>query len=186
MVWHWSALLWTSMRIILTSVLCFVISVFIIRHYSLAHYNQHCNKQTAWLAIATNSVVGFEEHAMQLNFTIIIIIIIIIIYPITARIAWATQTILPPVFSIFPCSPMPSGTWRTLGLSIPWCCLLTFFSVCLVFFPLSLCFSRWFWPDLMDGRHVHTTAVCLSLRRSLCKTINEVKKHGRRHLRSSS
>ena len=39
-----------------------------------------------------------------------------------------------------------------------------FFPVCLVFFPLSLCLARWFWPDLMYKRHVHTTAVCVSLR----------------------
>ena len=38
------------------------------------------------------------------------------------------------------------------------------FCVCLVFFPLSLCLARWFWPDLMNGRHVPTTAVCVSLR----------------------
>ena len=36
----------------------------------------------------------------------------------------------------------------------------------LVFFPLSLCLARWFWPDLMNGRHDHTTAVCASLRSS--------------------
>ena len=28
-----------------------------------------------------------------------------------------------PVFSIFLCFPLFSGTWRTLDLSIPWCCL---------------------------------------------------------------
>ena len=32
--------------------------------------------------------------------------------------------------------------------------------------PLSLCLARWFWPDLMNGRHDHTTAVCVSLRSS--------------------
>ena len=36
-------------------------------------------------------------------------------------------------------------------------------SVGLVFFPLSLCLARWFWPDLMNGKHDHTTAVCVSL-----------------------
>ena len=65
-----------------------------------------------------------------------IIIIIIIIYPLTARVAGAPQMILQPVFSIFPCSPLPSGTCRTPGLSIHWCCLPTSSSVCLVFFPL--------------------------------------------------
>ena len=81
--------------------------------------------------------------------------------PLTARIVGAPQMILQPVFSIFPCSPLPSGTWRTPGLSILWCCLPTSSSVCLVFFPLSLCLARWFWPDLMNGRHDHTTAVCV-------------------------
>ena len=28
--------------------------------------------------------------------------------------------------------------------------------------PPSLWFARWFWPNLMNGRHVHTTAVCVS------------------------
>ena len=65
-----------------------------------------------------------------------IIIIIIIINPLTARM------FLQPVFSIFPCSQLPSGTCRTPGLSIPWCCLPTSSSVCLVFFPLSLCLAR--------------------------------------------
>ena len=69
-----------------------------------------------------------------------------------------------PVFSIFPCSPLPSGTRRTPGLSIPWCCLPTSSCFCLVFFPLSLCLARWVCPDLMNGRHIHATAVCVSLR----------------------
>ena len=86
--------------------------------------------------------------------------IIIIINPFTARVVGVPQMILQPVFSIFPCSQLPSGTCRTSGLSIPWCCLPTSSSVCLVFFPLSLCLARWFWPDLMNGGHVHTTAKC--------------------------
>ena len=50
---------------------------------------------------------------------IIIIIIIIIIYPLIARVFGAPQMISQPVFSIFPCSPLPSGTCRTPGLSTP-------------------------------------------------------------------
>ena len=84
--------------------------------------------------------------------------IIIIINPLTARVVGAPQMILQPVFSIFPCSPVPSGTCRTPGLSIPRCCLPTSSFVHLVFFPLSLCLARWFWPDLMNGKHDHTTA----------------------------
>ena len=31
----------------------------------------------------------------------------------------------------------------------------------------SLCLARWFWQDLMNGRHVHTTSVCISLQWTL-------------------
>ena len=101
--------------------------------------------------------------------------LIIIIYPVTTKVVGAPQIILQPVSSIFPCSPLPSGTRWTPGLSIPWCCLPTCSSVCLIFFPLSLCLARWFWQDLMNGRHVHTTDCSLRLftmvRRSLCGPI---------------
>ena len=43
------------------------------------------------------------------------------------------------------------------------CCLPNSSFVSLVFFPLPLCRARWFWPDLMNGRHDRTTAVCISL-----------------------
>ena len=97
----------------------------------------------------------------------IIIIIVTIINPLAAKVVGATQMILQPFFSLhFPCSPLPSRTCRTPVLSIPWCCLPISSSVCLVFFPLSLCLARWFWPDLMNGKHDHITAVCISLRPS--------------------
>ena len=92
-----------------------------------------------------------------------IIIISIIIYPLTARVVWALQMISQPVFSIFPSTPLPSWTCQSPGLSIPWCCLPTSSFVRLIFFLLSLCLARWFWPDLMNGRHDHATAVCVSL-----------------------
>ena len=87
-----------------------------------------------------------------------------LIYSLTVRGVGSPQMISQPVSSIYPCSPLPSRTWRTPGLSIPWCTLPASSSICLVFFPLSLCLARWFWPDLMNGRHDHTTAVCVSLR----------------------
>ena len=64
-------------------------------------------------------------------------------------------------FLHFPCSLLPSTSRisRTPGLSSPWCCVPTSSSVCLVFLPLSLCLTGWFWPDLMKGRHDHTTAL---------------------------
>ena len=86
------------------------------------------------------------------------------VYPLTATVVGRRQMISQPISSIFRCSPLTSRIWRTPGLSIPWCCLPTSCSVCLVFFHLSLCLARWFWPDLMNGRHDHTTAVCVSLR----------------------
>ena len=87
-----------------------------------------------------------------------------LIYPLTARVVGAPQMISQPASSIFLWSPLSSGTWRTPGLSIPWSCLSTSSSVCFVFFPLSLCLAGWFLPDLMNGSHVFTTAVCVSLR----------------------
>ena len=100
-----------------------------------------------------------------------------LISPLTARVVGAPQKILQPVSSIFLCSQLPSGTWPTPGLCIPCpfaCCLSTSSSVCLIFFPLSLYLARWFWSDLVKGRHDHTTAVCVSLRcpgRSSCGPI---------------
>ena len=79
-----------------------------------------------------------------------------------------------PVSSIFLCSPLPSGTWRTPGLSIPWYCLPTSSSLCLVFFPLSLClqegFGQTWWTgdmtiplqyvSLYDGQEVFVWSDC--------------------------
>ena len=50
-----------------------------------------------------------------------------------------------------------------LFLCLPCHCLPTSSSVCPVFFPLSLCLAKWFWSDLMNGRHDHTNAVSISL-----------------------
>ena len=84
---------------------------------------------------------------------------------------WRTTDDFATIFLHFSCSPLPSWTWRTPGLSIPWYCLPTSSSVCLVFFSLTLCLARLFWPDLMNRRHDHTTAVCVSLRWSSCGPI---------------
>ena len=54
------------------------------------------------------------------------------------------ETSSQPLSSIFLCSQLPSGTWRTPVLSVPWCCLPTSSSVCLIFFPLSMYLVRWF------------------------------------------
>ena len=48
-----------------------------------------------------------------------------------AKVVGPTQGTPQPVFSSFLRFTLPSGTWQTPGLSIPWCCLLTFFGCCL-------------------------------------------------------
>ena len=85
-------------------------------------------------------------------------------YPLTAQVVGAPQITSRQVSSIFPCSPLPSGTWRTPGLSIPWCCFPASSSVWSAFFFLTLCLAKWFQSDLINGRHVNTIAVCVSFR----------------------
>ena len=75
---------------------------------------------------------------------------------------WGTTDDFTTSFLHFLCSPLSSGNWRTPDQSIPWCCLPTSSSVCFVFFPLSLCLARWFWPDLMNERHACTSSVYVS------------------------
>ena len=67
-------------------------------------------------------------------------------FTFTAGVARVSQMISQPVSSIFLRSPLPSGPWRNPGLSIPWCCLPTFF-----FFFLSVLSSFPFHCALQDG-----------------------------------
>ena len=76
-------------------------------------------------------ILSSEDRIIIIITITITIIIIIIINPLTARVVGAPHMILKPVFSIFPCSPVPTETCRTPGLSIPWCCHPTSSSVCL-------------------------------------------------------
>ena len=101
-------------------------------------------------------------------------IITIITYPLTLRVVGAPQMISQQVSSIFSCSPLPSGTWQTPGLSILWCCLPTFSSVCLVFFPLSLfpCKMVLARPDEWETWPYHCSLRLFTMvRRSLCGPI---------------
>ena len=94
---------------------------------------------------------------IRLYITIIIIIIIIIIYPLTARVVGAPQIISQPVSSIF---PLFSTVLLDLPNSRPVHSLMLSSHLFLCLPCLSLCLARWFWPDLMNGKHDHTTAVC--------------------------
>ena len=84
-------------------------------------------------------------------------------YPLslTAWVVWAPQMTSQPISSIFLCSPLPSVTWQTPGLSIPWCCLPTSSCVCRIFFPLSVpCKMVLARPD--DWRYVsYHCSLCL-------------------------
>ena len=81
--------------------------------------------------------------------------------PLTAGVFWAPQVTSQPVSSTFLCSPLPSGTWRTPGSSISY--LSSHLFSCLPRLLSPLCLTRWFWPDLMNRRRIHTTSVCVSL-----------------------
>ena len=80
-----------------------------------SHMNTSCPKsdQIPMKSHQTARSVSFHNLFLQL------LLLILIIYPLTARVIGAPQMISQPVFSIFPCSPLPSGTCRTPGLSIP-------------------------------------------------------------------
>ena len=74
------------------------------------------NKHIGW---KSDMEEVMKTDTVPLDHTLIIIIIIIIICPLTARVIGTQQMTWQPVSSIFSCSPMPSGTWGTPGLSIP-------------------------------------------------------------------
>ena len=74
------------------------------------------------------------------------------------------------VFSIFFCSPLPSGTWPVHSLILSF----SLFSVCLVFFPLSLCLASWFLarPDERKTCPYHFSLRLFTVvRRSSCSLI---------------
>ena len=99
--------------------------------------------------ISCKIMTNTESPVLQL-----ITIIIIIINPLTAKVIGAPQMILQPVFSIFPCSPLPSGTWwtcRTIGLSISsWFYNYTSFNL-FGLFPPPLGMAV---PSYVQGEHV--------------------------------
>ena len=89
--------------------------------------------------------------------------VIIIINPLTARVVWAKQMILQPVFSIFPVLHRPLGLAEIKACPFP--------GVVFPPLPLSALSSSAFhcalqdgFVDLMNGRQDHTTAVYVSLR----------------------
>ena len=86
---------------------------------------------------------------------------------LTMGIISAPQMISQPVFSIFLFS---TALWdHTNSRPVHSLMVSSHLCVCLVFFPLSLCLTRWLWPDLMNWRadsmhcyqdHNHTVSNC--------------------------
>ena len=68
-------------------------------------------------------------------------------------------------FSLFTIAPWDLATSRPVHSLM---FLPTSSSVCLVFFPRSLCFARWFWPDLMNGSF-SSLRLFTMVRRSSCE-----------------
>ena len=74
---------------------------------------------SSWTMILPAHIMHHHHH-LKRHFDIRSeLFIVIIIYPLTTRVFGAPQMISQPVFSIFPCSPLPSWTWRSPGLSVP-------------------------------------------------------------------
>ena len=94
-------------------------------------------------------------------------------YPVTARVVRAPKMTSQPVSFIFLFSTAlldlaNSRLVHSLILSSS-----VSSSVCLVFFLLSPCLAKWFWPDLMSGRHPYHSSLRLLImvRRSSCGQI---------------
>ena len=80
----------------------------------------------------------------------------------------------PPSNPVFLCFPAPSWTWRTPGLSIPWCCLPISSSVCLAFFPPLTVPCKMFltWPDERQTWPYHCSLRLFTMvKRSSCGPI---------------
>ena len=82
----------------------------VVREYCLVKvmhlvFNSHAGKLIVTVgASCTSCTVPYNSRDVCL--------IIIIIYPLTTRVVGAPQMISQQVSSIFPCSPLPSGTYR--------------------------------------------------------------------------
>ena len=82
-----------------------------------------------------------------------------------------TQMTSQPLSSVFLCSPLPSRLGELRAGSFPDVVFAPLFSVCLVFFSLSPCLTKWFGPDLMNGRfcsHHFSLRLFTTVRRSSC------------------
>ena len=93
-------------------------------------------------------------------------------YPLTMGVVGAAQMTLQPVSSIFLCSPLPSWTWQTPCLSIPWRCLPPLFLSTLSSSPFQCALqdilAR---PDEWETRPYHCSLRLFTMVRSWCGPI---------------
>ena len=111
-----------------------------------------------------------KQFAAENEWPMFMIMIIIIIYLLTARVVGTPQMTSQPVFSIFPYSPLPFGTWWMPGLSMSFhlffCLphLLPPFTV-----PCKMVLAR---PDEQETWPYHCSLHLFTLvKRSLCGLI---------------
>ena len=89
-----------------------------------------------------------------------------LIYPLPAKVVGAPQMISHQFPRLFPVLHCPLGLGELQACPFPGVVFPPHLLSALSFSPLSLYLARWPKPDLMNGRHDHTTAVCVSLRSS--------------------
>ena len=109
--------------------------------------NPEPKQTTGWVwSTCTGSQVNAGKNlTMSFSFIIITVIIIIIINPLTLRVVGAPEMTLQPVFSIFLCSQLPSGTCQTAG----WIKKRKE-KVRLLFYVQATCKFRSGWNSIMD------------------------------------
>ena len=107
--------------------------------------------------VKTRSFLRLQMRARYRSFTVT--------YPFTARVVGAPRMTSQLSFLHFAVLHCPMGHGELQACRFPDVVFPPLFLSAFVFFLFSLCLARWFWPDLMNGRHVHTTSVCISLRK---------------------
>ena len=80
------------------------------------------------------------------------------------RVTGAPQMTSRPISPLFSVLHFPLGLGKLQACPFPDVIFQPLPLSALSFPPFSLCLARWFWPDLINWRHVHTTSVCVSLR----------------------
>ena len=99
---------------------CFFLVLRIILQARFYFYNTSTNKyyKHYWLNYEKSRSFPYHHHRHHLS--------------LNRECRWGTIDDFTTSFLHFPCSPLPSGTWRTPGLSIPWYCRLFFCLPCLL------------------------------------------------------